>query len=326
MARKYRLEIPNGCYHVINRGNYRFDVYRDEATKAAFEAALFEACLEWSWLLHGYVIMRNHFHLAIRTPQANLVRGMHWLESTFANRFNRLRKERGHLFQGRYQALVIGGDHWLGEVCDYIHLNPARARIVPVDGLGGYRYSTYWYLWSPQARPGFMQICARAGAAGVVADTAAGWRQYHEHLEVDLKSGVKHRRRYVHLTRGWAIGSDAFKAQLISMFKPQPAVARAWTLDGSKFIRAVQWDQELSRALTALGKTQADALRAKRSEPWKLAIASWLRETCKARNNWLSERLGLGAPAAVSRNLARYRLCMQQGDPTWSKLMSMISA
>jgi len=101
MARKLRLEFPGAVYHVINRGNYRTDVFAAETTKAAFEACLFAACEKFGWVLHAYVVMRNHYHLALETPQGNLVAGLHWLQETFANRFNRLRGERGRLFQGK---------------------------------------------------------------------------------------------------------------------------------------------------------------------------------------------------------------------------------
>ncbi len=107
MARKLRLEFPGACYHVINRGNYRANVFQSEKTKAAFVSCLFEACVKSHWLLHAFTVMRNHYHLALETPEGNLVAGMQWLQSTFANRFNRLRDERGHLFQGRYKALLV---------------------------------------------------------------------------------------------------------------------------------------------------------------------------------------------------------------------------
>lgn len=107
MARKLRLEFPGACYHVINRGNYRADLFQTDKTKVAFEACLFEACAKSGWVLHAFVVMRNHYHLALETPQGNLVAGMQWLQATFANRFNKLRGERGHLFQGRYKALLV---------------------------------------------------------------------------------------------------------------------------------------------------------------------------------------------------------------------------
>jgi REP element-mobilizing transposase RayT len=94
MARKLRLEFPGAVYQVINRGNYRTDVFAAETMKAAFEACLFATCAKSGRVLHAYVVMRNHYHLALETPQGNLVAGLQWLQATFANRFNRLRGER----------------------------------------------------------------------------------------------------------------------------------------------------------------------------------------------------------------------------------------
>src|SRR5690606_4317030 len=128
------------CYHVINRGNYRADIFGTEGARAAFESCLFEACGKSGWVLHAYVIMRNHYHLALETPAGNLVAGMQWLQATYANRFNKLRNERGHLFQGRYKALLVEPDGALGQVCDYVHLNPVRAGVVPVERLDEFRY------------------------------------------------------------------------------------------------------------------------------------------------------------------------------------------
>ena len=102
MARRMRIQFEGAIYHVINRGNYRRDVFETPATAKAFELTLDQTCERYRWRLHAYVIMRNHYHLALETPHANLVEGMHWLQSTLATRFNRLRSERGHLFQGRY--------------------------------------------------------------------------------------------------------------------------------------------------------------------------------------------------------------------------------
>ena len=120
MARKLRLEFPGACYHVINRGNYRSDIFRTTGAKAAFEGCLFEACAKSGWILHAFVLMRNHFHLALETPEGNLVAGMQWLQATFANRFNQRRGERGHLFQGRYKALLVEEGGPLGQVGHYI--------------------------------------------------------------------------------------------------------------------------------------------------------------------------------------------------------------
>ncbi|MBI3885166.1 MAG: transposase [Opitutae bacterium] len=89
MPRKLRLESAGGIYHVINRGNYRADLFRSEKTKAAFLNCLDEACAKTGWRVHAWCLMSNHDHLAAETPRANLVEGMRWLQGTFATRFNR---------------------------------------------------------------------------------------------------------------------------------------------------------------------------------------------------------------------------------------------
>ena len=109
-------------YHVLNRGNYRSWIFEDEGAKSSFEKCLFEACERSGWILHAYCVMGNHYHLAIETPLGNLSSGMKWLQGVFATRYNRFRKERGHLFQGRYKSILVEGGERLAWLCHYIHL------------------------------------------------------------------------------------------------------------------------------------------------------------------------------------------------------------
>jgi REP element-mobilizing transposase RayT len=81
MARKVRLEYAGALYHVINRGNYRQDIFAEDGARLSFEKAIFEACTKARWRLHAFVIMSNHYHLALETPEPNLVAGMQWLQS-----------------------------------------------------------------------------------------------------------------------------------------------------------------------------------------------------------------------------------------------------
>jgi len=107
MARKARFERTGGLYHVINRGSYRSWIFESDGAKKSFEKALLEAAKRSGWILHAYCVMGNHFHLALETPEPNLSEGMRWLQSSFATRFNRFRKENGHVFQGRFKSLVV---------------------------------------------------------------------------------------------------------------------------------------------------------------------------------------------------------------------------
>jgi REP element-mobilizing transposase RayT len=124
MARRLRIEYAGAYYHVINRGNYRSWIFETAGARASFLDCLEQVCESQGWRLHAWCLMGNHYHLLVETPEPNLVWGMKWLQSTFANRFNRFRKANGHVFQGRYKALLLDGDA-VGPVCHYIHLKKA---------------------------------------------------------------------------------------------------------------------------------------------------------------------------------------------------------
>src|ERR1700684_3899099 len=132
MPRKLRMEYEGAIYHVMNRGNRREDIFRDEADRKRFLETLGEACGKTQWQIHAYCLMRNHFHLVVETPQANLVAGMQWFLGTYTARFNRRHKLFGHLFSGRYKSLIVDGSGggYLKTVCDYVHLNPVRAKLL----------------------------------------------------------------------------------------------------------------------------------------------------------------------------------------------------
>lgn len=326
MARKLRLEYPGACYHVINRGNYRADIFRTDGARHAFERCLFAACAKSRWVLHAYVLMSNHYHLALETPEANLVTGMQWLQSTFANRFNQLRGERGHLFQGRYKALVVEAGDPLAQVCHYIHLNPVRAGLVAVERLREYRHASYSHLWRPKTRPACYQPQFTLQATGSLADTPAGRRSYADYLAWQAEEGPAGKSKaYVNLSKGWALGTAGFKAAL----RADHALAedpRAWTKEGAAELRPAHWETLLRSALQAMNKTPEDARLDPKSSPWKLAVAAWMKARSQVGNRWLSEHLSLGVPAALSRNLTNFRRNPSAVDKQWKALTSISAA
>src|SRR6266481_2379458 len=135
MARRLRVEYAGGIYHVMNRGDRREPIFRDDRDRERFIETLGEACRKTGWEVQAWCLMNNHFHLVIETPQANLVAGMKWFLGTYTSRYNRRHKEFGHLFSGRYKALVVdgSGNGYLKTVCDYVHLNPARAKLLKLE-------------------------------------------------------------------------------------------------------------------------------------------------------------------------------------------------
>lgn len=130
MARPLRIEFTGALYHVTARGDRREDIYEDDEDRAAFLKVLGEVVSQFNWVCHAYCLMSNHYHLLIETPDANLGRGMRQLNGVFTQTSNRRHQRTGHLFQGRYKAILVDKDAYLLELARYIVLNPVRARMV----------------------------------------------------------------------------------------------------------------------------------------------------------------------------------------------------
>jgi putative transposase len=130
MARPLRIEFPGALYHVTSRGNGGQTVFLDDTDRESLIAALAEVIERMRWLCHGYCLMGNHYHLLIETPEPNLSHGMRQLGTLSAQRFNRRHGRQGHVFQGRFKAILVERDsHWL-ELCRYVVLNPVRAGMI----------------------------------------------------------------------------------------------------------------------------------------------------------------------------------------------------
>src|SRR5437867_10327443 len=162
----------------MSRGDRREPIFKDDADRELFLATLAECCAKTDWQVHALCLMPNHFHLVIETPKANLVAEMKWLLGTYTGRFNRRHKVVGHLFSGRYKSLIVDGSGrgYLKTVCDYVHLNPARANLLGSEAvLGSYRWSSYrWYVGVPGKRPDWLRVDRLLGEMDIPKDSKAG--------------------------------------------------------------------------------------------------------------------------------------------------------
>lgn len=131
MARALRLEFPGALYHVTSRGNAGADIFADDADRRFFLGLLARVVGRFAWLCHAFCLMGNHYHLLLETPRPNLSRGMRSLNSVYAQAFNRRWRRRGHVFQGRFHAVLVEKERHLLELARYVVLNPVRARLVP---------------------------------------------------------------------------------------------------------------------------------------------------------------------------------------------------
>src|ERR1700761_2559279 len=193
MARKIRVEYSGAIYHVMNRGDRREAIFRDETDHRLFLTALGEACGKTNWEVHALCLMNNHFHLVVETPQGNLVAGMKWLLGTYTGRFNRRHKVFGHLFSGRYKAVIVdgSGNGYLKTVCDYVHLNPVRAKMLAASQpVAAFRWSSMrLYLIPPRKRPKWLRVDRLLGEHGIPRDSKAGRRELAQRMAFRRREG-----------------------------------------------------------------------------------------------------------------------------------------
>jgi REP element-mobilizing transposase RayT len=218
MARKLRVQFPGAIYHVMNRGDRREPIFDDDDDRRRFLQTLAEACEKTDWQIHAWCLMSNHFHLVVETPRANLVEGMKWFLGTYTIGFNHRHKEFGHLFSGRYKALMVegSGNGYLKAVCDYVHLNPVRARLIaPEQVLQAYPWSSYpWYLRDASARPVWLRVDRLLGEWGIPLDTPAGREQFR--LRVEMRRAAETQEDFDPPAHGWCAGSEAFRQELLA--------------------------------------------------------------------------------------------------------------
>ncbi|EDY81527.1 conserved domain protein [Verrucomicrobiia bacterium DG1235] len=295
-------------YHVINRGNYRERVFQDDGAKKSFEKALFESCEEHRWILHAYCLMGNHFHLALETPEGNLSKGMGWLQSTYAMRFNRYRKENGHIFQGRFKSIVVEGAQRLAWLCHYIHLNPVRANILSANSIGSYRYSSlHWLVQGKKGRPPFLEFSTMLDTCGGLRDGPVGRKKYMEYLAWLSVDEPRQKSLYFdRMSKGWAHGSEEFKDSLLEDKKVETA-QRIIDGDAGKEAKEQLWKKALASCLEALKKGEEEIDSDPKSADWKVAVCAFLRQRFHCQSRWISERINMGTEAGVSRGLRRLR-------------------
>ena len=156
MARPLRIEYPGALYHVTSRGNRQEDIYIDDQDRSAFLQVLSRVCDRFNWVCHSYCLMSNHYHLMIETPEANLSRGMRQLNGVYTQNLNRNHGRVGHVFQGRYKAILVQKDSYLLELSRYIVLNPVRAGMV--RSAKDWRWSSYQSTAGLVATPDWLYV------------------------------------------------------------------------------------------------------------------------------------------------------------------------
>ena len=360
MPRQVRIEFPGASYHVMCRGDRREAIFADDKDRECFIETLAQAGKRAGWRIHAYVLMGNHYHLLVETPGANLVRGMSWFQTTYTVRYNARHKTGGHLYGGRYKAVLVetadgsgaGEADYFSTLLDYIHLNPVRAGLVEVAGdrlpaVGSYRWSSLpEYGKKRSARAGFLEPGRGLGAFGL-KDGPAGRRQFVERVALRALrekreecglAEIEGQGLQSTLRRGWCYGSATFKEKMLGLAEDLLSrhSARGDRGDrgdrGGNYRGAEMRDYGKGRAeviiaagMNALGLDEGMLGEMKKGAYEKLLIAAIVREETEVKARWLAGRLQMGSVANVSR-ASREIARSLRGDRKLSRLRKEIYA
>jgi len=307
VARKLRVEYPGAIYHVMNRGDRREPIFKDDPDRKRFLETLGEACAKTNWRVQALCLMGNHFHLVVETPQANLVAGMKWLLGTYTSRFNRRHKLFGHLFSGRYKALIVdgSGDGYLKAICDYVHLNPVRAKLLRAeDALRVYPWSSWpEYLKSTGQRWPWLRVNRLLGEYRIPQDSVAGRRYLEGQLEARRESESEADYRLIR--RGWCYGAEAFRKDLLQQMAERRG-AEHYGEDRQE-TEAERAERIVHEELKRRKWTNADLAKRAKGDRSKVKIAARLREETVVTVKWIAERLQMGTTGYVNNRLYRWR-------------------
>jgi len=303
MARKLRVEYPGAIYHVLNRGDRREAIFQDDSDRQLFLDTLAQACVKTGWQVHAYCLMNNHFHLVVETPGGNLVAGMKWFLGTHTIRFNRKRKLFGHLFSGRYKALIVDGNGggYLRTVCEYVHLNPARAKLLrPEQPLRAYPWSSFGeYMKGPKQRERWLRVDRVFGEMGIDRDAARGRRRFGEWLEERRRQQEPEEWKAVR--RGWFYGATELKERLLELMAGRTGKhhegTEVWESSEQKAERIVQ--EELKRRKWS----EQELSERRKTDRQKVVMARRLRRETVMTAEWIGRRLKMGTRHTVANSL-----------------------
>jgi REP element-mobilizing transposase RayT len=300
MARPLRLEHAGALWHVTCRGNERRSIFRDDGDRKVFLGLLAEAISLFSWRLHAYVLMGNHYHLLLETPEPNLSRGMHRLNSIYSQLFNKRHQRVGHLLQGRFHAILIEKERHLLELVRYLVLNPVRAGIV--GSARDWPWSNFLATAGLRPAPAWLETswtvdqfgrgeeARRAYADFVAAGAAQAGRPWREVAGQLFLGGEEFRRRAIRLAASCLVDPDV------------PLPQR----------RAVRWTlEDVARASASVLGVDPRELVKQRRTPLRLAVAYLGRTDALASLSEIGNTLDV-TPSAAGGIVASARRLHQQ--------------
>ena len=321
MPRSPRIQYEGAIYHVMSRGDRREAIYADDQDRKMFLRTLEEACQRAGLFIYSYVLMSNHYHLLLQTPEGNLVDGMRWLQSTYTARFNARHRQRGHVFQGRYKAIPVQGEEglYLRTLSDYIHLNPARAGIVNASTheLKKYPWSSFPIICGEVEIPPWLKADDLLDWHGWKITERAHRHEYEQYLQgraqacwqAESQGDPEEKECLQAIRRGWYLGGDAFREKLEDLASSviKDRKRESYTTEALRKHDEKEAEHLLGCGLKALGLSLEEVPLLKQNDLRKQALAWLIKKNSTVPDAWIQARLVMGHRANITRAVRQYR-------------------
>lgn len=312
------MEYAGAVYHVMSRGDRQNLIFRDNRDREIFMDTVSEACVRQGWRIHAFVLLGNHYHLLMETPEPNLVSGMKWLQGTYTQRFNSRYKEWGHLFQGRYKALIIqaSGGEYFSTVAAYIHLNPVRAGLMNFKevSLSEYSWSSYPLYLRPSRRPEWLCV-ERVLGNFQWRDERSGREAYRRLMQkrtVEITASetpAEFDESWEKIRHGWCLGDSGFRKEMETRVNKRISGydRRSYLGEEARKHDEAEAQRLLHPGLSLLNLKMDELPNLKKGDVRKKVLAWLIRQHTGVRNDWICSHLFMGNASNLARHIAEIR-------------------
>lgn len=325
MARPLRIEFAGAVYHVMSRGNERRAIVRDDSDRQRRIDWLERTVRTYNWKVHAFVVMTNHDHLFLETPEPNLSKGMQYLNGSYTGDFNSRHRRAGHLFQGRFKAHLIEQEGHYHQVSRYVHLNPCRLRGQPLatlSELAGYRWSSYPGYHRASKTLDWVTYGRVLGDFGP-GDPTARRRRYRRFVTAGFDSPAK--SPFADAVHGFIVGSEQFVTKIQRLLGARPQDPEVPELD--RLRQRPQLAKIVKTVVGQFGDTDRRWRVGSRADDASRAIAAYLaRRRYGYPAKAVASALGYAHPSSVSHAIRRVESASATVQQTIKRLERRIKA
>lgn len=322
MPRQTRIELPGAVYHCSARGFLGRSIVADDRDRDAHENLVAELVQRTGWEIYAWALLDDHYHMVLRTPEANLVAGMKWFQNFWTKRFNARHGRSGPVFGGRYKSVLVQEDGHLSTLIDHVHLNAYRAGLVSAAQLAAHRWSSLKdYLLPASLRRPWLHVAESLSHMGYDGHDCDDRLRYLERIEdIAVRLGGRpalpgaDRTLHSTLRRGWYLGEESFRGELLAIQRD-----RVTPVAGERGHGPGMAQRLLKAGLCFAGLTY-ECLDGLRKGDWrKRAIGRAIRLRTTVSTEWIASNLRMGVSSRVALLVAR------NPEPSWGKSWKLAS-